>query len=69
MVGEEVCSDSGGSVLDIEILRANAFNNLLASERIIWRFILRVAVCMGMLGVTEEIISTRKIDTRHWMGK
>ena len=27
-----------------------------------------MGVCIGLLGVTVETISSGEIDTRHWMG-
>jgi len=66
---EEACSEGGGGVPDIQILGANAFDNLLASEEVVWTFFRRVGDCTGLLGVTVEIISSGEIGTRHWKGK
>jgi hypothetical protein len=54
---EEVCSEGGGGILDIQILRATAFDDLLASEQIIRTFLLRVGDCTGLLGATVEGIT------------
>jgi hypothetical protein len=55
---EEACSEGGGGVLDIQILGANAFDDQLASEEVVWTFFLRVGVRIGLLGVTMESISS-----------
>jgi len=66
---EEACSEGGGGVPDIQILGANAFDNQLASEEVVWTFFLRVGVRIGLLGVTVESISSGEISTRHWTGE
>ena len=66
---EEACSEGGGGVPDIEILGANVSDNQLASEEVIWTFLIRVGVCIGLLGVTMESISSGWIGTRHWTGE
>jgi hypothetical protein len=55
---EEACSEGGGGVPDIQILGANAFDDQLASEEVVWTFFLRVGVRIGLLGVTMESISS-----------
>jgi len=66
---EEACSEGGGGVLDIQILGANAFDDQLASEEVIWILFLRVGVHIGLLGVTVESISSGEIGTRHSTGE
>jgi len=66
---EEACSEGGGGVPDIQILGANAFDDQLASEEVVWTFFLRVGVRIGLLGVTVESISSGEIGTRHWTGE
>ena len=63
---EEACSEGRGSVQDIQILGANAFDDQLASEEVVWTFFLTVGVRIGLLGVTVESISSGEIGTRHW---
>jgi len=65
----EACSEGGCGVPDILILGANAFDDQLASEAVVWTFFLRVGVRIGLLGVTVESISSGEIGTRHWMGE
>jgi len=69
MAREEACAEGGGGALDIHILGANACDDLLASEQVIWRFFLRVGVRTEPLGVTVESISICEIGTRHWTGE
>jgi len=66
---EETCSEGGGCIPDISILRANAFDDQLASEEVIWMFFLTVGVRTGLVVVTVEIISGGEIGTRYWTGK
>ena len=66
---EETCYEGGGGVPDIQILGANAFDDQLASEEVVWTFFLRVGVRIGLLGVTVESISSGEIGTRHWTGE
>ena len=66
---EEACSDGGGGVPDIQILGANAFDNQLASDEVVWTFFLRVGVHIGLLGVTVESFSSGEMGTRHWTGE
>jgi len=66
---EEACSERGGNVPDIQILGANVFDNQLASEKVVWMFILRVGVRIRLPGVTVESISSGEIGTRHWTGE
>ena len=66
---EEACSEGGGGIPDIQILGANAFDDQLASEEVVWTFFLRVGVRIGLLGVTVESISSGEIGTRHWTGE
>jgi len=54
---EEVCSEGGGGISDIQILGATAFDNLLASEQVVGTFFLRVRDCAGLLGATVEGIT------------
>ena len=54
---EEACSEGGGGIPDIEILRATAFDDLLASEQVVGTFFLRVGDCTGLLGATMEGIT------------
>jgi hypothetical protein len=65
----EACSEGGGGVPDILILGANAFDDQLASEEVVWTFFLRVGLHIGLLGVTVESISSGEIGTRHWTGE
>jgi len=69
MARGEVWSEEGGGVPDILILAANAVDDLLASEEVVWMFFLKVGVCIGLLGVTVESISSGEIGTRHWPGE
>ena len=66
---EEACCEGGGGVPDIQILGANAFDDQLASEEVVWTFFLRVGVRIGLLGLTLESISSGEIGTRHWTGE
>jgi hypothetical protein len=52
-----VCSEGGGGIPDIQILRATAFDDLLASEQVVGTFFLRVGDCAGLLGATVEGIT------------
>jgi hypothetical protein len=54
---EEACSEGGGSIPDIQILGATAFNDLLAGEQVVGTFFLRVGDCTGLLGATVEGIT------------
>ena len=55
---EEACSEEGGgSIPDIQILRATAFDYLLSSEQVVGTFFLRVGDCPGLLGATVEGIT------------
>ena len=54
---EEACSEGGGSIPDIQILGATAFDDLLASEQVVGTFFLRVGDCTGLLGATVEGIT------------
>jgi len=54
---EETCSEGGGGVPDIQILGANAFDDQLAREEVVWTFFLRVGVHIGLLGATMEGIT------------
>ena len=65
---EEVRSE-GGCTSYIQILGVTAIDDLLASEQVVWTFILRVIVHSGLLGVTVESISSGEIGTRHWTGE
>jgi len=66
---EEACSEGGGGVPDILILGATTFDDLLASEEVVWTFFLRVGVRIGLLGVTVESISSGEIGTRYRTGE
>jgi len=66
---EEACSEEGGGVPVIQMLGANAFDDQLASEEVVWTFFLRVGDHAGLLRVTMESISSSEIGTRHWTGK
>jgi len=65
---EEVRSESG-CTSSIQILGAGAIDDLLASEQVIWTFFLRVRVCIGLLGVTVESITSGQRSTGHRTGK
>jgi len=54
---------------DISILGTNAFDDQQASEKVVWTFFLIVGVCIELLGVTVESISSGKTDTRYWTGE
>jgi hypothetical protein len=66
---EEACYEGGSGILDISILGIDAFDNQLASEKVVWTFCLGVGVHIGLLGVIVESICSREIGTRHWTGK
>jgi hypothetical protein len=66
---EEACSAGGGGVPDIQILGANVFDNQLASAVVVWTFSIRVGVCLELLPVTVESISSGEIGPRHWSGE
>jgi hypothetical protein len=65
----EECSEACGGVPDIQILLANALDDLLASEEVVWTFFPRVGNCTGLLGVTVESICSGEISTRRWTGE
>jgi len=61
------CSDGLEPLLtlgipDIQILGATAFDNLLASDQVIWTFFLRVGDCTRLLGATVEGITDGEWD-------
>jgi len=58
----EACPEGGGSIPDIQMLRATAFDDLLASEEVIGTFFLRVGDCTGLLGATLEGITEVEWD-------
>lgn len=60
----ELFSEGGSCIPDIQILAANTFVDLLASEQVIWTFFLRVGVDTGLLGVRVESISSGEVGTR-----
>jgi hypothetical protein len=64
-VREEACFEGGGGVPDIEILGANAFDDQLVSEEVVWTFFLIVGVRIKLLEVTVESISSGQIGTSH----
>jgi hypothetical protein len=66
---EEVCSEGTGDVPDFQILGTNTLDDQLASEEVIWTFLLGVGVHIGLLGVTVESISSGERGTRHWAGE
>jgi hypothetical protein len=66
---EEECSEGGGYVPDILIPEAAAFDIQLASEKVVWTVFVRVGVCIELLGVTVESISSGEIGIRRWMGE
>ena len=66
---QEGRSEGGSGVLNISVLGTNALDDELASEEVIWMFFLRVAVRIGLLGVTVQSISSGEIGTRHWTGE
>jgi hypothetical protein len=59
---EEVCSEAGGGIPDIQILRATAFDDLLATEQVVGTFFLRVGDCTRLLGATVEGITDSEWD-------
>jgi len=65
---EEMCS-RGGRTSYIQILRATAIDDQVASEEVIGTFFLGVGVRIGLLGVTVESISGGEMGTRHRMGE
>jgi hypothetical protein len=54
---EEAWSEGGGSIPDIQMLGATAFDDLLASEQVVGTFFLTVADCTGLLRATMEGIT------------
>jgi len=62
MAREEVCSEGGGGIPDIQILGATAFDDLLASEQVVVTFFLRVGDCTRLLGATVEGITDGEGD-------
>jgi hypothetical protein len=66
---EEACSEGGSGIPDISIVGTNAFDDQLASEQVVWTFLLRVEVRIGLLAVTVESITSGAIGTRHWTGE
>ena len=69
ITAREEARSEGGCTSYIQILRATAIDDQLASEEVIWTFFLRVGVRIGLLGVTMESISSGEIGTRHWTGE
>jgi len=59
---EEACSEEGRSIPDTQILAATAVDNLLASEKVVGTFFLRVGDCTGLLRATFEGISEDEWD-------
>jgi hypothetical protein len=57
---EEVCSEGGGCIPDIQILGATAFDDLLASEQVVGTSFLTVGDCTELLGATVEGITDRE---------
>ena len=57
MARVEACSKRSRSIPDIQILRATAFDDLLASEQVIGLFFQRVGDCTRLLGATMEGIT------------
>jgi len=56
MATEEACSE-GGCTSSIQILGSTDIEDLLASEQVVWSFMLRVGDCTGLLGATMEGIT------------
>jgi hypothetical protein len=54
---EEVCSERGGGIPDIQILGATPCDDILASEQVVVPFFLRVGDCSRLLGATVEGIT------------
>jgi len=69
MAREEGCSKEGGDIPDIQILGATTFDDLLASEQVVWTMFLKVGDFTGLQGVTVESISSGEIGTRNWTGE
>ena len=63
MAREEVCSEGGSGIADIQILRATAVDDLLASQQVIMTFCLRVGHCTGLLEATVGDITDGEWDT------
>jgi len=59
----------GGCTSYIQILGATAIDDQLASEEIVWTFVLTVEGCIRVMGVTVECISRGETGTRHWTGE
>jgi len=59
---EDACSERGGGIPDIEILRATAFDDLLANEQVVGTFFLGVGDCTVLLGATVEGITHGEWD-------
>jgi len=55
---EQACSEGGGGLPDIPILRANAFDDLLASEVVVWTSFLRVGDSTGLLGASATTLAS-----------
>jgi hypothetical protein len=51
---EEVCSEGGSGITDIQILVTAALDNQLAREQVVRTCFVRVGDCTGMLGVTVQ---------------
>jgi len=70
--GKPTESGEDSPTRDIEILRATAFDDLLASYGTIEIFALRIGECSGLLGATMEVTTLDnpgEIDTsdpKHW---
>jgi hypothetical protein len=69
ITAREEARSKGGCTSYIQTLGATAIDDLLASEQVVWTFFLRVGVCIGLLGVTVESISSGERGSRHWTGE
>lgn len=69
MIREAACSEGGGRFPDIQILRVNSFDDILACKPVVWIFFLGVGDYIGLPGVTMESISSGEIGNRHWTGE
>jgi len=69
ITAREKARSEGRCTSSIQILGVTAFDDLLASEEVVWTFSLRVGVRIGPLGVPVESISSGEIGTRHWTGE
>jgi hypothetical protein len=66
---EDVYSERRSGVPVILILGSTPFDDQLASEEVVWKFLQIVEVRIGLLGVTVESFSSGEIGARHWTGE